>query len=470
LGLIVLGLLLVATLLPPTIGGDGRERYSDLIKLLEQHDLYQPLSRYSLIGPLFSTPLYYIGKIFGNSYQWIIAYNLILFSLCLLIVYLLLRKYLDRGLLRKFFLVLIYGSMFANHLTRYYGEVFTALGVGFGVLMTFIVQPPSGETIKRPGPQRSSLLSILRVIPRYFYKTLGTPSAWGWLAVILGVANTQVTLVALAIVLLKRMLDSKRLRYILVIGGAGLLIGGEAWLRRGSPFSNGYSGDRGYKTIMPYSGLPGFSYPFFFGVLSILFSFGKGLIFFAPGLLLPVRKTLLQWQQKINIYEVYTLWMCFVVGLVVVYAQWWAWYGGGFWGPRFFLFAAIPASFALAVRLIRYKEVSWKINFLTFIVFCLSVWVSIDSSVFAGMVGNQICSQHKYALEMLCWYTPEFSVLWLPFVLHPSMNSSQLIICACSLLAATYLVAPLFIYMLRQCWQSLKEWGRNNLSWQSWRI
>ena len=69
----------------------------------------------------------------------------------------------------------------------------------------------------------------------------------------------------------------------------------------------------GIKTIMPYSGRPGFSYPFLFGLLSILFSFGNGLLFFTPGLLLPIRKTLSKWplHQKINLSQVYTLWMCF---------------------------------------------------------------------------------------------------------------------------------------------------------------
>ena len=57
----------------------------------------------------------------------------------------------------------------------------------------------------------------------------------------------------------------------------------EAWIRRGSPFATGYENERGLRTLLPYSGLPGFTYPFVLGVLSSLFSFGKGLLFFAPG-------------------------------------------------------------------------------------------------------------------------------------------------------------------------------------------
>ena len=37
------------------------------------------------------------------------------------------RDDVDRGLIRKFFLVLLAASMFPNHLRGYYGEVFTAV-------------------------------------------------------------------------------------------------------------------------------------------------------------------------------------------------------------------------------------------------------------------------------------------------------------------------------------------------------
>ena len=156
-GLIIVGLLLVVLLLPRDTGGDGWARYQDLLGVFSKRTLYQPQSRYSLIGPSFSIPLLIIGKKLGHSYDWICFYNLTLFSLFLLVSYFLLRNHVDRSLLRKFFLVLIYGSMFVAHLALYYGEVFTALCVGFGVLVAF----------------RHST------------------SIGGWLAVALGVANTQ---------------------------------------------------------------------------------------------------------------------------------------------------------------------------------------------------------------------------------------------------------------------------------------
>src|SRR5260370_4755255 len=238
-------------------------------------------------------------------------------------------------------------------------------------------------------------------------------------------------------------------------------------------FNTGYSGDHGAKNIIPYSGLPVFSYPFFFGLLSILFSFGNGLLFFVPGLLLPIRKTLSQWpqHQKINLYQVYSLWICFVIGLILVYSRWWAWSGAVFWGPRYFLFACIPASFALAVRLIRYKEASLGVNLLTFVVFCLSAWVSVDGSIFQWYTTFfKPCVIQHYAMQMLCWYTPEYSALWLPFVFHFRVDLEPVKFLVFSLGVAAYLIIPLFIYMLKQIWDITKKHSRKYLNVKLWRI
>jgi hypothetical protein len=211
-----------------------------------------------------------------------------------------------------------------------------------------------------------------------------------------------------------------------------------------------------------------------FGLLSILFSFGKGLLFYVPGLLLPIRKTLSKWpqQQKINLSQVYTLWICFLVGLILAYSPWWAWYGGlGFWGPRYFLFASIPASFALAVRLMRYKEASLGMNMLTLVVFCLSAWISVDGAVFQRYVlAPWACSQNNFATLLLCWYTPEYSALWMPFVFHFRIYLAQTIFGVFSLLVAVYMVTPLFIHLLKQIGDFTKQHSRKYMNLRLWRI
>ena len=73
---------------------------------------------------------------------------------------------------------------------------------------------------------------------------------------------------------------------------AVLITLGENWFKYGGLFKTPYAEEveHGYRTYLPYSGQPGFSYPLLFGVVSLVFSFGKGILFFAPGLFLPLRR------------------------------------------------------------------------------------------------------------------------------------------------------------------------------------
>jgi hypothetical protein len=356
---------------PTSISGDGAIRFRALTELLEYGTLSQ--AKYSLVGPLFSAPFWLLGKVVLTPEIVCSRYNLFIFMGGLTAFYWLLRNHLDHGLLRKFLLILLVGSMFTNQLPSYNAEVFTAICVSVGILA-----------------------AVLK------------PSLQAWGIIILGAVNTPASVAGLACVVGKRMLDSRKWRYLLALLAALALIAGEAWIRRGSPFTSGYEGDKGNQTVMPYSGLPGFSYPFFFGVLSILFSFGKGLVFFAPGLLLPIKNRLLSLGQEAaqRLYTVYLLWEAFLVGLVIIYAKWWAWYGGWSWGPRFFVFASIPASLALAMRLHRLGG-SLPANLLTAAALALSFWVGIDGATF-GKQGLGTCTQNRYALEFLCHYVPEF--------------------------------------------------------------
>jgi len=437
--LIIVGLLYIFLLLPRNAGGDGWIRYQDLLTAISHRTLYAPESRYSLIGPTFALPLMIIGRRFGHSYDWVLVYNEALLICGMLTTYLLLKDRIDRALLRKFFLLLIVASMFAAHLTLFYGEVFTAVCVGFGVLIA----------------------CYLRFV---------SPGAW--LIVALGVANTPASIVGLGLMLLKHMLDRKRLRYALVPITAGIFILTESYLRHGSFLGNGYDNDHGIKTIMPYSGLPGFSYPFFFGLISILFSFGKGLFFFAPGLLLPIRKTLLKGQQS-QLYQVYILWICFLSGLILVYSRWWAWYGGVFWGPRFFLIASLPASLAIAIRLKHKNESSLAVNAFTFIVLCFSTWVGINGAVYQwkdAIDMPTICTQNHYNLEMLCYYVPELSSLWLPFVKHIALDPEQQLFIAFSLLVFVYLITPLALKISQQLRDIVKIYSKIYLDPKLWRL
>lgn len=433
--LIVTGLLGILLLLPHGISGDGWYRFQALSALLTQGKILGTL--YSMVGPFFSIPMWYLGKIYQTPVWWISRYNVIVFSAGLLATYWLLKDCVARGLLRKFFLLLIVASMFSNHLMFYYGEVFTAMFVAVGCIAIVV-----------------------------------GPELVGWCVIILGVVNTPATLLGLILLDAKHVIENRRLRYTLAIIVTVALIMLESWIRHGSLFDTGYTNTHGSRTIMPYSGRPGFSNPFFFGLLSQLFSFGKGIFFFAPGLLLPIRKTLLKVQEatKVNVFTIYLLWISFLVGLLLVYSSWWAWNGGWFWGPRFLLIASIPASFALAVRL-QWRESSVLINILTVLILCLSVWVGINGAVFGDHALVNTCWKNNGYLETaLCSYTPEFSVLWHPFVVYQPINHKQLLYMLYSLFVGVYLIIPLLITTGRQLITATREFGQARLDLRNWRI
>ncbi|MCX6791864.1 MAG: hypothetical protein NT149_02400 [Candidatus Gottesmanbacteria bacterium] len=104
----------------------------------------------------------------------------------------------------------------------------------------------------------------------------------------------------------------------------------------------------------------------------------------------------------------------YLVGLILVYGKWWAWYGGWFWGPRFLLFASVPASFNLAYVLTN-PSTNAKVKTFALSIALWSFWVGLSGVIF-GQTDLNICTSNNYALEHLCWYVPEFSVLFRPIV------------------------------------------------------
>lgn len=442
--LIVLGLCLLFFSMPHGLESDGAARFQALNQWVTGGGT--PDIPYSMIGPLFSAPFWLLGKLYKSPEWWCARYNFFLFAFGLILLYRIARKHLEPAVLRKFFLILITASMFPNHLRYFMGEVFTAVAAGLG--MAALVQQPC---------------------------------FWGWCCLALAVANTPASLAGMGLVSLKRALDSRRWRYALALAAAALLILGEAWIRRGHPLSTGYENDAGNKTLMPYSGQPEFSYPFYFGLLSIFFSFGKGLLFFAPGLLLPVRPYLpssSSWAR-----ETYQLWLLFLVGLILVYAKWWSWYGGWFWGPRFFLFASIPASFAIALRLAA-PDASLLARSATLLALLLSIWVGVSGAVFdqggldlctgnyaiINQVTREFTSGSYFALEFLAWYVPEFSVLWRPFVATRNLSAPEILLLVYGLIIFLWLGMPLMISLARDFRAKFQKPWNSEAASSPWRF
>jgi hypothetical protein len=103
-----------------------------------------------------------------------------------------------------------------------------------------------------------------------------------------------------------------------------------------------------------------------------------------------------------------------IAAVILVYAKWWAWYGGSTWGPRFFLIASVASSFIFTKHFT--SASNWKWRFVFSFILIYSGWVCIQGYLYAvNHMG--ICSDNNYALEMLCWYVPEFSPIFRQLVI-----------------------------------------------------
>jgi hypothetical protein len=407
--LLAVGFAVLFVLLPHALMGDDFSRFNDIEALLHHGHLSD--GRYSLVMPLVSSPLLLLGEIVRSPEWWAAHFNVIVVALSAGVIVRLLRDRVDRSLLRKVLLVLLFASLLTNRLRDYNAEVLTAALVAIGATLI----------------------------------TTGRRATLGWTAIVIGVVNTPAALGGAALLAGAEAFRTRRWRYLLAPAAAAALIMAEAWIRRGGPLVTGYEHDHGATTLLPYSGKSGFSYPLLFGILSLIFSLGRGLLFFAPGLLLwfaASTRVLLRSYRRLVVSM-----LLFVGGLVLVYAKWWAWYGGLSWGPRFFVFAAVPASALIAVRIRRAGELVVA-DAVTLLVLTLSAWVGVSGAV-ADLSTLDFCVRGSSSHEALCWYTPEFSPLWHPLVQFPALSwKTELVALYCGLVFA-YLATPLVLALAR---------------------
>jgi hypothetical protein len=404
--------------LPHGLVGDDNPRFAMLSSLLSQGHRFEG-TKYSLMGPLVSAPLWLLGKAFGNAAEGVLYYDWLLFVGALVAFYFLLRRSWSAEAVRTFLLLLTAGSMFPRHLLHYGAEAFTAVVAGVG--LTLVAHGRGG---------------------------------WGWPMTIMGAVNTPASLPALGLSSLRWVYEQKRLRYFLAPAAAAGLVLLDNWIRLGSPLHTGYETDAGYRTLMPYSGLPGLSYPLFFGLLSLTLSFGKGLAFFAPGLLLLLAWRMLALPDKVRATA--RLWLAFLLGLLLVYSKWWSWYGGLSAGPRFMLFAAFPATLLLA-QLLAQRPERWTWALFALLLLALSCWGVVATTVFEDS-GTRICTWNNYQLEHLCWFTPEFSVLWNPFVSPPgSQSTGALWVMGYEGLVFLTLAAPLLVNLAKEVVRGVRQ-------------
>ena len=157
------------------------------------------------------------------------------------------------------------------------------------------------------------------------------------------------TVVALAASAPRHIWDTRRLRYVLpvVVAAAGIAL--ESWIRRGSPFVSGYGDNHGDVTMLPHLGPARVQLPDVLrsSVDPVFIRQGHPVLCPRTAAVDPNR------QPFVNefVLRCYKLWMAFLAGLILVYAEMVGVVGRLMLGTAVFLFAAFPACLGLAVAL-----------------------------------------------------------------------------------------------------------------------
>ena len=72
--------------------------------------------------------------------------------------------------------------------------------------------------------------------------------------------------------------------------------------------------------------------------------------------------------------------------------------------------------------------------------------------------GQELCTDFQYRWETLCWYVPEFSVLFYPFVARRPLDGQQIAVSAYMAVTAVLLAAPLALLTVRQLKGRMRNW------------
>ncbi len=113
------------------------------------------------------------------------------------------------------------------------------------------------------------------------------------------------------------------------------------------------------------------------------------------------------------------------------------------------MFASIPASFALAVR-VHVHVRGLASNALTLGALVLSSWVGINGAVFDQNTLGDVCLSNNLAREFWCHYLPQYSVLWRPFFVVEPLTWKNVLFIIYAVMVFTYLAYPLVRELLQQ--------------------
>lgn len=363
--------------LPQQLRGDDAVR---AVMLRQLADGVKPDTKYSFVQPLLSTPLYWL---FDHLHLGIYAVTLIpmiWLALWSRAMWTLLSVHRSPAFAHHT-IVLAIASLLGAYLVGFGSDVFAALGMSGGLL---------GGLLARARAWR----------------------AVGWVVCTLAAAKTPVMFVAAVAVALWLVATERRIRYAALPIAVLLTMTVESTLVTGELSWTRYSSDveHGDVQLLPWGDVHGFGWPLWSGVLAVLFSFGRGLVFYLPHL----------WNGPSRgrgsiVHAERAMWLA-VLALVPIYGSWWAWYGGASFGPRFFLLATVPAAIATAGVVCDRAATPLRTAVCALSVVA-ATWVAFSGAVFGvTTTAFERCASPggSFRDEALCLYRPEYSGLWAP--------------------------------------------------------
>ncbi|MAT95661.1 MAG: hypothetical protein CL608_00715 [Anaerolineaceae bacterium] len=173
----------------------------------------------------------------------------------------------------------------------------------------------------------------------------------------------------------------------------------------GSLFQTGYEGEA-------------WSHPFLTGFFGQLFSFGKGIVFYSPLVLLVPFGLFTLYKEGIK--DLSILAAIFFLLQLLIYSSWWSWSGGWAWGPRF-LVPALPLFMIGLLPWLKNKSSFTKLILACFILVSFVVQlVGVTTDPLQYFAGREIVAQ-----QLL--FDPTVSPIWVQFQFLLSKEVSLLI-------------------------------------------
>jgi hypothetical protein len=368
--------MLAFLLLPQRVQGDDSVRR---VMITQLADGIKPETKYSFIQPVVSLPVFWVLDHLRFGIYALTLLPILWMSLWALTVWTVLTNSRSPAFAHHV-VVLTVSSLAGAYLIGFSSDVFTALAMSGGVIVGLL------------GRSRGARIT-----------------AWG--VFILGAANTPAMFPATAFLAAYLVARRREIRYALLPAGVFMLMVIEATTVSGRLAWTRYSDEveHGSVELLPWGDVHGFGWPLWSGLLALLFSFGRGLVFYIPTMWNGVSRP----SERTSTPE-YALWFV-VLALLPIYATWWAWFGGVSFGPRFFTIAVVPAAMATASLATR-PDRSVLRSVVAAASVLMSLWVAVAGVVFGVTAAafDWCASGGGFNNFAMCLYTPEYSSLWAP--------------------------------------------------------